>query len=121
MIVPLIRLTRPYYTLPLAAGLIVIAAYVTGGRLQNAAGPPVVAMLALYSVLSAAYVLNDVCDIRVDGVNSPRRMLPSGKVSLRAAMSTAIGLCVVGLILASFCGAPFLASAGDGDGWIGGV
>ena len=38
MIVPLIRLTRPYYTLPLAAGLIVIAAYVTGGRLQNAAG-----------------------------------------------------------------------------------
>ncbi|MDY0167461.1 MAG: UbiA family prenyltransferase [Thermoguttaceae bacterium] len=110
MIVPLIRLTRPYYTLPLTAGLLVIAAYVTGGQLHRTTGPPAVALLALYGILSAAYILNDVCDVHVDAVNRPRRMLPSGQVSLRIALAAAVVLLVAGLILASICGRVFLAA-----------
>ena len=34
MITALIRLTRPYYTLPLSCGLIVISSYVVGGDLS---------------------------------------------------------------------------------------
>ncbi len=107
MIVSLIRLTRPYYTLPLAGGLPVIAAYVAGGRPNAAEGPLLLATAALWSVLSGAYVLNDYCDIRFDAVNSPQRPLPGREIAPGIALAASGALFGMGLLLAAFCGLPF--------------
>jgi 4-hydroxybenzoate polyprenyltransferase len=104
MIIPLVRLTRPYYCLPLSAGLLVITTYVTGGRRSILDGSLVPAFLALYSVLSAAYLLNDFCDIHADAVNHPRRVLPSKQLAPAVALIASVCLFVLGLALASFCG-----------------
>ena len=81
MILPLVRLTRPYYCFPLSAGLLVITTYVTGGRRSVVDGSLVPAFLGLYGVLAAAYLLNDFCDIHADAVNHPRRVLPSKQLA----------------------------------------
>ena len=107
MIRSLIRLTRPYYTVPLTAGLPVIAAYVAGGRPNAAEGSLLWAMAALWSVLSAAYALNDYCDIRFDAVNSPHRPLPDKEIAPGIALAASGGLFAAGLALASLCGLPF--------------
>ncbi len=107
MILSLIRLTRPYYTVPLAAGLPVIAAYVAGGRPSAAQGSLLWAMAALWSVLSGGYVLNDYCDIRFDAVNSPHRPLPGKEIAPGIALAASGGLFASGLALAAPCGLPF--------------
>ncbi len=107
MIRSLIRLTRPYYTVPLTAGLPVIAAYVAGGRPNAAEGSLLWAMAALWSVLSAGYVLNDYCDIRFDAVNSPQRPLPGKEIAPGVALAASGVLFGLGLLLAAPCGLPF--------------
>ena len=104
MILPLVRLTRPYYCLPLSAGLLVITTYVTGGRRSVVDGSLVPACLALYSVLSAAYLLNDFCDIHADAVDHQRRVLPSKQLAPSVAWIASACLFVLGLALASFGG-----------------
>jgi geranylgeranylglycerol-phosphate geranylgeranyltransferase len=104
MIMTLIRLMRLYYTLPLSAGLIVITAYVTGGNLNSVEHSLALAFAALCSVISGGYVLNDVCDIAVDAINAPHRMLPRRMVTRRIAITFSIILFAVGIALASFCG-----------------
>ena len=107
MITALIRLTRPYYTLPLSCGLIVIASYVVGGDLSIVGFKLVYAFLSLFFILSAGYILNDVCDVVVDAINSPNRMLPQGLVTRKTALIYSVVLFVFGIILASFCGYRF--------------
>ncbi len=107
MMLSLLRLTRPHYSVPLSGGLIVIVAYVTGGALSGVGTPLIIAVMSLYCFLSAGYVLNDVCDIRYDRINSPRRPLPGNRISRRAALTTAIVLFAVGIGLATLCGIYF--------------
>ena len=107
MMLALLRLTRPYYSLPLSGGLIVITAYVVGGQLHTIGPSLVLACLSLYCVLSAAYILNDVCDIRFDAINSPGRMLPGRKVSSAIALVASIALFVPGIAMAWLCGVSF--------------
>jgi geranylgeranylglycerol-phosphate geranylgeranyltransferase len=104
MIMALIRLTRPYYSLPLSCGLIVISSYVVGGDLSVIGFKLVYAFLSLFFILSAGYILNDVCDVVVDAINSPNRMLPKGQVTRKTALILSVVLFVIGIILASFCG-----------------
>ena len=107
MILPLLRLTRPYYSLPLSCGLIVITAYVVGGQLHTVGPSLAAAWLSLVCVLSAAYILNDVCDLRFDAINSPGRMLPGRKVSPAIALAASFALFVPGIALAWLCGVSF--------------
>lgn len=107
MILSLLRLTRPYYTLPLAGGLPVIAAYVAGGRPSAAEGSLLLAIAAIWSVLSGAYALNDFCDIRFDAVNSPHRPLPGKETTPGVALAASGALFGMGLLLAAFCGLSF--------------
>lgn len=104
MITALIRLSRPYYSLPLSCGLIVISSYVAGGDLSVIGLKLVPAFLSLFFILSAAYTLNDVCDIVVDTINNPNRMLPKGHVTRKTALAGSIILFVIGIALAFFCG-----------------
>ena len=78
MIVSLLRLMRIYYSLPFAAGFVVIVAYMKGGDLNPIYQKTVIALGALFCIIAAGYVLNDVCDITADKINCPRRPLAAG-------------------------------------------
>lgn len=102
-----IRLTRPYYSLPLTCGLFVITSYITGGDLSVLGMKFVYGFIALYLVISAGYTLNDVCDISADAVNNPNRILPKKKITPKAALIGAVILFAAGIIVSTFCGIPY--------------
>lgn len=104
MIYSLLRLARPYYTLPLSSGLAVIGIYAAGGSCGLPWTQLALGIAALYFVLSGGYILNDVCDIRVDSVNTPGRVLPSGRLSIRTAITAAVFYFAIGIGLAALCG-----------------
>ncbi|MBW8014823.1 MAG: hypothetical protein FVQ82_01430 [Planctomycetes bacterium] len=103
MIIALTRLMRLYYSLPLSLGMVVIVAYIVGGDLASVGYSLVKAFLALCCCISAGYVLNDVCDIAIDAINCPNRMMPAGRVSPGAALICSASLFAAGLTMASFC------------------
>ena len=109
MITALIRLTRPYYSLPLSAGLIVITSYLVNGNLYAIGADLFIAFLSLYLVLSAGYILNDVCDIAVDKINCPDKILPAQKMSKSNALISVVLMFTAGLILSALCGWKFFA------------
>lgn len=65
--------------------------------------------LCLYE---AGMALNDWADREEDAAERPRRPIPSGRVSPRAALGAAAGLTAAGLLLASRAGRPAAATAG---------
>ncbi|AQT67793.1 (S)-2,3-di-O-geranylgeranylglyceryl phosphate synthase [Anaerohalosphaera lusitana] len=112
MIISLLRLTRLYYSLPLAGGFIVILSYLTAGNLSPAMNEIIPAFFSVLTIISAGYVLNDVCDVHIDRINCPRRTLPSRRLEPKPALIFSIMLFITGLSLAAFCGiAFFLTSA----------
>lgn len=108
MIAALLRLTRLYYSLALAAGFAVILCYLTGGRLADVAEQAAFAVSSLLFVVCGSYALNDVCDVDVDRINCPNRPLPAGEISRRAALLWAASLYAAGLAVSFFCGLRFL-------------
>lgn len=60
----------------------------------------------------AGMVFNDVFDRNVDAEERPGRPIPSGRVSLRAAMGLGVGLIAVGNLAAAGVGIPSLLVAG---------
>jgi geranylgeranylglycerol-phosphate geranylgeranyltransferase len=108
MTLGLIRLMRPYYALPLSCGFIVILLYLRGGTLEGIQNIALWSVAALACLISGADVLNDIFDIEVDRINSPRRPLPSGHVTLSTAIALAVVLFVSSLACAAMCGGSFL-------------
>ena len=109
MILALLRLMRLYYSLPLSCGLVVIAGYVAGGDFGSIGFLFIPAVGSLFLVISAGYVLNDVCDRTVDAINSPERVLPKGTIAAKAALIHSVALFAIGILLAGFCGGRFFA------------
>lgn len=107
MTLALLRLMRLYYSVPLAAGFIVILSYLTGGNLASILDKVVLSFFSLLSIISASYVFNDVCDIEIDKINCPGRMLAAGRVKRKAALTWSIVLFVTGMVLGVFCGLAF--------------
>ena len=99
---------RLYYALPLAGGFIVIVSYLTGGNIYPVYDKLVLSFLSLVNIISAGYILNDVCDVEVDRINCPDRVMPKGQISKKAATICAITLFLIGLMLAGFCNIWFL-------------
>jgi geranylgeranylglycerol-phosphate geranylgeranyltransferase len=50
-----------------------------------------------FSICAYSMAINDYYDVEVDRINQPNRPLPSGRLSLRSAMTLAIGMLVLGL------------------------
>lgn len=107
MILALLRLMRLYYCLPLAAGFIVILSYLTGGNLAPVFNKVVLSFFSLLSIISASYVFNDICDIEIDKINCPHRMLSVGKATPKTAFIWSMVLFISGIVLGAFCGLPF--------------
>jgi hypothetical protein len=74
------------------AGAVLVAA-------APAAGPVAVVAVAIALFYTAGMILNDVMDVAVDRRERPERPLPSGQISVRAALFAAIALLAAGEIL----------------------
>jgi len=108
MILDLLRLMRLYYSIPMAGGFMVIVTYLVGGEIFGIRNLLVLSYFSICSVIAAAYVLNDVCDINTDRINCPGRVLVQGKIKRKTATIFSIILFLTGLILAYFCNIGFL-------------
>jgi hypothetical protein len=63
------------------------------------AGPVAVVAVAIALFYTAGMILNDVMDLAIDRRERPERPLPSGAVSVRAAVAAVVALFVVGELL----------------------
>lgn len=93
----LFKLSRPLSTL---TGVLIAAlgGYVAGtGAWEKVA----LAALATLFVAASSNAWNDYRDIEIDRINQPRRPLPSGMVTPRAALVFSIVLAVLSLIIAA--------------------
>lgn len=107
MILALLKLMRLYYSAPIAMGFIVILYYLTGGNLVSIFGKAVLSFFSLLSIISASYVFNDVCDIEIDKINCPHRILAAGKLKRKIALIWSIVLFATGMALGGGCGLVF--------------
>ena len=107
MILALLKLMRLYYLAPIAMGFIVILSYLTGGNLVSIFGKAAFSFFSLLSIISAGYVFNDVCDIEIDKINCPHRILAAGKLKRKVALGWSIVLFATGMALGGGCGLAF--------------
>src|SRR5262245_54033058 len=64
---------------------------------------------ALFSgmcIAAGANVINDICDLDIDRINKPQRVLPAGRMSVRAAQRYTIILFACGIIFSIFINLP---------------
>ncbi len=108
--IPLLRLCRPYYAVPMASILMLTIWYAVGDAITDLWPSALCATVSLALVIAGGYALNDVCDRRADRINSPHRPIPAGQVSPKAAAGWACGLLLAGLSLGAFCRWQFLAA-----------
>lgn len=107
--IPLLRLCRPYYAVPMAGILMLTIWYAVGHAMADLWPSALRATLALAMVIAGGYTLNDVRDHRADRINSPSRPIPAGQVHPMTAAIWACGLLLGGLALAATCRWQFLA------------
>ena len=112
MILALIKLMRLYYAFPLSGGFIVVVYYFRGGDLLTIHHELLLAWLSLFVTISAAYIFNDVCDVEIDMINSPSRVLPQGIMRRKTALAWSMIFFVAGLVLAGLCNKTFLIGMG---------
>ena len=112
MIPALIKLMRLYYSLPLSCGFIVVVYYLRGADLFPIRHQLLLAWASLCTTISASYIFNDVCDVEIDIINSPYRVLPQGKMLRKTALAWSMIFFVAGLIQAGLCNKLFLLGMG---------
>lgn len=101
--IALLRLCRLYYALPMSTILTLTLWYLLGSNLAAQWVGVLCATLALALVIAGGYVLNDVCDWRIDAVNMPQRPIPAGHVQRRTALFLSLGLFCAGLAFGLAC------------------
>lgn len=108
MIRSMLKLVRLYYVLPLTVGFVIILSYLTAGHLYAIRLEIILSVLSLSCVIAAGYVLNDICDIAVDRINNPQRVLAANQVDQRIALALTIFLFISALVFAALCNWRFL-------------
>lgn len=94
---PYVRILRPGNSLIMAASVLVIIAVISPSALIGM--KTVWAVLSTVLIGSSSNVINDVFDIEIDRINRPSRVLPSGQMTVRAAMAYSMTLFGVGFLL----------------------
>ena len=84
--------------------------YARGGDMAGRWGGAAFSTAALALVIAAGYAVNDACDLAADRVNAPRRPVPAGRVSRRAAAAWGAALAAAGLSLAALGPWPYAAT-----------
>ena len=96
------RITRPLDAFIMGIGLI-LSMVLSGSVVLGI--PPIVYVTVFiggFLVTGHAMVVNDIIDIEIDKINEPRRVLPSGVLSIPFAKIYAIFLALIGLLLFYF-------------------
>lgn len=70
---------------------------------------PFLATFVVFIVTGAGNAINDYFDYKIDAINKPKRPIPSGRVSRKAAGIYAISLFIIGIIVAFSTGIFLLA------------
>lgn len=104
-----LSITRPLNSI-MAAFAAWIGTIVAGAPLYPT-NAVLLALLAVFLISSAGMAINDYFDAEIDKVNRPKRPLPSGKISKRAALAYALLLFSLGVGSAYFVNFNALAIA----------
>jgi geranylgeranylglycerol-phosphate geranylgeranyltransferase len=91
-----LEILRPFNCL-MAAAASIIGLLIAGGLNLEAA---VLISVAVFLVTGAGNAINDYYDRDIDRINRPKRPIPSGRISPRAAASWSLSLFVLGCALA---------------------
>ena len=84
-------------------GIMAAVSVVLGGFIAGASGIPlIIAAISAFFVTGAGMAINDYFDVKIDRINRPKRPIPSGRVSLRAATAYSGALFGAGVGLALF-------------------
>lgn len=82
-----IEIMRPVNSLMLGVAII-IGAFITGGtEILSGGWSLIFAFLTGFTMSGAAMAINDYYDREIDAVNEPQRVIPSGRISPRAAVT----------------------------------
>ncbi|MEI7827861.1 MAG: geranylgeranylglycerol-phosphate geranylgeranyltransferase [Euryarchaeota archaeon] len=65
-------------------------------------GPTLLAFVVVFLVTAGGNVINDYYDVAIDKVNKPRRALPSGRITRKAALFYALTLLLLGVAASVF-------------------
>src|SRR4051812_21635991 len=93
---PWLRMARVSNTPTTVADTVAGAVLVSAGV---AAGPVAGVALAIALFYTAGMILNDVMDLAIDRLQRPGRPLPSGEISVRAAVAAVVALFAAGEVL----------------------
>lgn len=99
-----VRLTRPFYSVPMALTFTLTVYYARGGDMGGLWPGAWLATAAMLLLIAGAYALNDAADVEFDRIGAPDRPIPSGDVPRNAATVLGLGLWVFGVALGSFVG-----------------
>ncbi len=100
---PFFKIIRPFNCLFVAITVIFGAYYKSSGISYD---PVFFAVLSAFMIAAGGYVINDFFDHKIDLINKPKRMLPSGRMKPKIALNFAVILLITG-ILSSFFTAIF--------------
>ena len=96
---PFLKIIRPFNC------LFVILSVFFGAYYQSSISnifPVIFAALSASLIAAAGYVINDFFDIPIDIINRPNRILPSGKISPKAAYIFSVMLFILGITASYF-------------------
>jgi geranylgeranylglycerol-phosphate geranylgeranyltransferase len=99
-----LELMRPGNCIMSLVAVAIGALLASGGNLTIFINPSPVhlAVAVVFLITGAGNVINDYLDLEADRINKPKRPIPSGRVSPRAALVFSISLFTVGIILSGF-------------------
>jgi geranylgeranylglycerol-phosphate geranylgeranyltransferase len=97
--------------LPIAAGICVVAGQIIASGTIPTAFLGLNGFLTGFFISGAAMISNDYFDIEVDRINSPKRPLPSGRVTKPEVVILTCLFSIAGFLSAALLGLPILISA----------
>jgi geranylgeranylglycerol-phosphate geranylgeranyltransferase len=99
-----LHITRPLNVAITGLSILLAAALVrpSAGQTFELTSPIAFAILSGMLIAAGANVINDLCDIDIDKINRPQRVLPSGKLSTSSALAVTIFLFVCGNFFSIF-------------------
>ncbi|MBI4018061.1 MAG: geranylgeranylglycerol-phosphate geranylgeranyltransferase [Candidatus Aenigmarchaeota archaeon] len=97
---PYLEILRPINGL-MTAIAVWVGSVVAGSALVPSS-PVILAILSAFLISGAGMVVNDYYDIQIDRINRPKRPIPSGRMSLKAAKIYAAALFASGIALSYF-------------------
>jgi geranylgeranylglycerol-phosphate geranylgeranyltransferase len=97
-----IELSRPINGL-IAFISVFLGALLASNSLSPLANVFIVA-IAAFLIISAGNALNDLCDVKIDKINKPKRPIPSGKITRKEALTFSVVLLEIGTCMGMLVG-----------------